>query len=134
MVERTGLGEWAGQSLEELEACTAAHRGRVLDTVRVRAQFQARQSDQPRDRLGPPTDPVFRAAAIAADTFAALTLEPAEALSVSADWRGLPLAEIGLLRRHKNLTGHASRLVGLLPSGPARDRLVVWIDVRQRLP
>ncbi|SHN46617.1 hypothetical protein [Cryptosporangium aurantiacum] len=86
------------------------------------------------EHLGPDADPAVKPTEIAADTLAALTLEPSDALTMSINWRELPVEQIGLLRRHKNLTAHLSRLIELLPSGPEKDQLAVWIAVRGHLP
>ncbi|MGW5349749.1 hypothetical protein ACWERV_04405 [Streptomyces sp. NPDC004031] len=84
--------------------------------------------------LGPGSDRDWDPGALAADTLAALALDPDQALVRSAHWRTLPLEEIGELRRHKNLTAHLDRLMGFVPEGPTKDRLVAWADVRGHLP
>ena len=86
------------------------------------------------EHLGPDTDPAVNPTAIAADSLAALTLEPSDALMMSTNWHELPVEQIGLLRRHKNMTVHLSRLIELLPSGPEKDQLAAWIAVHEHLP
>lgn len=80
------------------------------------------------------SDPDWNPEILATDTLAALTIDPDDARTISARWRDLPIEQIGELRRHKNLTAHVNRLVDLLPAGPAKDRLVVWAEVRRLLP
>ncbi|MFE1437403.1 hypothetical protein [Streptomyces sp. NPDC058739] len=87
------------------------------------------------DRLGPQDEnPDWSPEALGADTLAALTLSPSDAVARAHNWRGLPLAEIRELRRHKNLTAHLERLIGHLRPGPTRDLLLPWIEHRRVLP
>jgi hypothetical protein len=86
------------------------------------------------EHLGPDPVPDWNPETLAADTLAALTLDPSHARALSADWRGLPREQIGELRRHKNLTAHVGRLVDVLRPGPTKDRLLAWIAVRDFLP
>ena len=72
--------------------------------------------------------------ALATDTLAALTVDPEDARAMSASWRDLPIEQIAELRRHKNLTAHLDRLVGLLPPGLTRERVATWVEVRKLLP
>jgi len=85
--------------------------------------------------LGPDdADPNWSPEALAADTLAALTLDPGQAGTVPKSWHELPVEQIGELRRHKTLTAHLDTLIGYLQPGPARDQLSVWNQVRVRLP
>jgi hypothetical protein len=86
------------------------------------------------EHIGPGTDRDWDPEALAADTLAALTLDPGQAGALSANWRELPIEQIGELRRHKNMTAHLDRLMAFIPSGPTKDRLNSWIDVRKHLP
>lgn len=86
------------------------------------------------DHLGPDTDPDWQPAVLAADTLAALTLDPDRAVALAARWRDLPVGQIDELRRHKNMTAHLDRLVDFVPPGPVRDRLVTWTWARTHLP
>jgi hypothetical protein len=86
------------------------------------------------ERLGPATDPDWNPEPLAADTLAALTLDPSHARTISARWRDLPIEQIGQLRRHKNLTAHLHRLVDMLRPGPTRVQIGAWIAVREFLP
>lgn len=86
------------------------------------------------DHLGPGPDPAWNPEILAADTLAALTLDPAQARALAADWRSLPIEHIGELRRHKNLTAHLDQLIKHLPPGPTRERLTAWLNVRAQLP
>jgi hypothetical protein len=79
-------------------------------------------------------DPNWNPEVLAADTLAALTVDPDNARTMSAGWRDLPIEQIGELRRQKNLTAHLDRLVGILQPGATKDRLVVWVEVRKLLP
>jgi hypothetical protein len=84
--------------------------------------------------LGPDTDPDWDPGTLAADTLAALTLDPGQASATAANWRDLPIEQIGQLRRHRNLTSHLSMLVSYLQPGPTRDQLVAWIEAREHPP
>ncbi|MEW2175229.1 hypothetical protein AB0890_02685 [Streptomyces sp. NPDC005406] len=84
--------------------------------------------------VGPGTDPDWDPEALAAATLAVLTLAPGRARSLSTGWHGLPAERINELRQHKNMTAHVDQLVHLIPSGPTKDRLSSWIDVRKHLP
>lgn len=84
--------------------------------------------------LGPDTDPDWDPGALAADTLAALTLDPGQAGTTAANWPDLPPEQIGELRQHTNLTSHLADLVGYLQPGPARDQVAGWIEVREHLP
>jgi hypothetical protein len=84
--------------------------------------------------LGPDTDPDWDPSALAADTLAALTLDPAQASTTAANWPDLLPEQIGELRRHKNLTSHLATLVIYLQPGPTRDQVAGWIEVREHLP
>lgn len=86
------------------------------------------------EHLGPDTDPEWKPDAVAADTLAALTLDPGHAIALSWSWRDLPIEQIGELRRHKNMTAHLDQLMGHLPPGPDRDRLTSWTEARKHLP
>jgi hypothetical protein len=63
-----------------------------------------------------------------------LALDADQAATMSATWRDLPIEQINELRRHKNLTAHLDRLVSYLQAGPAKDRLIAWLEVHERLP
>ncbi|BCJ39667.1 hypothetical protein GCM10010168_78780 [Actinoplanes ianthinogenes] len=84
--------------------------------------------------LGPDEDPDWNPEILATDTLAALTVDPERARTMSANWRDLPIEQIGELRRQKILTAHLDRLVDLLRPGATKDRLVVWAQVRELLP
>jgi hypothetical protein len=84
--------------------------------------------------LGPDTDPDWDPGALAADTLAALTLDPGQAITTAANWRDLPIEQIRELRQHRNLTSHLATLVSYLEPGPVRAQLVAWIEVREKMP
>lgn len=86
------------------------------------------------DHLGPGTDADWDPEALAADTLAALVLDPGRVTAMSAGWRDLPTERIGELRRCKNMTAHVERLLDFLPPGPDKDRLTVWARLREDLP
>jgi hypothetical protein len=86
------------------------------------------------EHLGPDMDPDWDPEVLAADTLAALTIDPGDARTMSTGWRDLPIEQIGELRRQKNLTAHLDRLVHLLLPGPNKDRLATWLEVRELLP
>ncbi|MFJ8871455.1 hypothetical protein ACIRD6_37630, partial [Streptomyces sp. NPDC102473] len=41
---------------------------------------------------------------------------------------------IGELRQHKNMTAHLDQLMAFIPTGPTKDRLNSWTEVRKYLP
>ncbi|MGY0231858.1 hypothetical protein [Longispora urticae] len=86
------------------------------------------------ENLGPGPESAYDPEVLAADTLVALTHEPAQAVALAADWRSLPIEQIGDLRRHKNLTAHVDRLVVHLRPGPTMDLLLTWIEARKQLP
>lgn len=86
------------------------------------------------ENLGPGPEQASDPEALAADTLAALTHDPAQATAIAADWRSLPIEQIRDLRRHKNLTAHLDRLVGHLRPGPTTELLKAWIEARKWLP
>lgn len=87
------------------------------------------------DRLGPDdTGPDWSPEALASDTLAALTFTPTQAAALAGGWRDLPIEQIRELRWHKNMTAHLESLIGHLPPGPVRERLVTWTATRQLLP
>jgi hypothetical protein len=86
------------------------------------------------EHLGTDADPDWNPEALANDTLAALSLEPLRAKSLAANWRDLPIEQIGDLRRHKNLTAHIDGMMPSLPPGPIKDQLAIWASVRRHLP
>ncbi|MGA5566819.1 hypothetical protein ACPCUV_37410 [Streptomyces platensis] len=86
------------------------------------------------EHLGPGTDRDGDPGVLAADTLVALTLDPGQVKTLSANWQGLPIEKIGERRRHKNMTAHLDRLMDFIPSGPTKDRLNSWTEVRKHLP
>lgn len=87
------------------------------------------------EHLGPDDgDTDWNPETLAADTLAALALDPSQAAAVSKSWDVLPVEQIAELRRHKLLTTHLDRLVCYLQPGPARGQLSAWSQVRGRLP
>ncbi|MET7827150.1 MULTISPECIES: hypothetical protein [unclassified Streptomyces] len=86
------------------------------------------------DLLGPDTDSGWDPEALAADTLAALALDPGQVTALSTNWRELRIEQIGELRRYKSKTAHLERLVDFLPPGPAKDQLITWTGVRRHLP
>ncbi|MFJ8981598.1 hypothetical protein [Streptomyces sp. NPDC102282] len=86
------------------------------------------------EHLGTGTDRDWDPEALAADTLAALTLDPGQARALSANWHDLPTERIGELRQHKNMTAHLDQLMAFIPTGPTKDRLNSWTEVRKYLP
>jgi hypothetical protein len=86
------------------------------------------------EHLGPAPHPAWNPQVLAADTLAALTLDPAQAEDLSTNWRSLPIEQIRELRRHKNLTAHLNQLISHLEPGRTKEGLTTWIDARKRLP
>jgi hypothetical protein len=85
--------------------------------------------------LGPDdADADWNPEALAADSLAALTLDPGQAAAISKSWHALPVEQIAELRRHKILTAHLDTLIGYLQPGPATAQLSAWSQVRGRLP
>jgi len=85
------------------------------------------------EQFGPEGDPHWDPEALAADTLAALTLDADQATAMAANWRDLQKEQIRDLHRHRDLTCHIDRLVGHLPAGPGRERLVGWVGFGRRL-
>lgn len=85
------------------------------------------------EQLGPDGDPDWDPDVLAGDTLAALTLDADQATAMASNWRDLPREEISDLYRHRNLTFHVDRLVGYLPAGPARERLIGWVGFGRHL-
>jgi len=150
-----------GQELERIRVVAQSHAYRSEDQKHVRLRWaklsldvnaklhgnssslwdQARMASQNFafrtwiiEHLGPDTDPDWDPGTLAADTLAALTLDPTQASTTAAHWQDLPVEQTGELRRHKNLTAHLATLVSYLQPGPARDQLVRWIEMRKHLP
>ncbi|WP_405812743.1 hypothetical protein OG241_00525 [Streptomyces sp. NBC_01390] len=86
------------------------------------------------DHLGPDTDSDWDPEVLAADTLAALVLDPSEVTALSTNWSDLPIERIGELRRYKSKTAHLDRLLDFLPPGPDKDQLITWTEVREHLP
>lgn len=86
------------------------------------------------ENLGPGMEPAWNPEVLAADTIAALSLDPARADAQASDWRSLPQDQIGHLRRHRNLTAHLDRLISHLRPGPTTDLVAAWIEARKHLP
>jgi hypothetical protein len=148
-----------GQELEQVRVVAQSHACRPGEPRNIRLRWaklsldvnERRHSDGPWGRsrklcqnfalrtwviehLGPGTDPDWNPEALARETLAALTLTPRRAGALCAGWRDLPLEQIGELRRHKNMTAHLGRLIGMLRSGPAKESLIAWTEVREHLP
>lgn len=121
---------WAALALD---ANRRSQSDRPWDLARMRCQdFMLRTWII--EHLGPGSDPAWDPQVLAADTLAALTLGPAQAEALAADWRNLPSERIRELRHHKNLTGHLDRLIGNLEPGGIKECLTIWIKVRKNLP
>jgi hypothetical protein len=86
------------------------------------------------EQLGPDADPDWSPEVLAADTLAALTVDPDDVHAMSAGWRDLPIRQVGELRRQKNLTARLDRLIDILQPSPVRDRLAAWAQLRRLLP
>jgi hypothetical protein len=86
------------------------------------------------EHLGPDTDPDWNPEVLAADTLAALALDPDQARTRSGEWRNLPVEQLSELRQHKNLTAHLDKLIRHVRTGPVRDQLIAWTEMRPHLP
>jgi hypothetical protein len=152
-------GAQRGQEMERVRVVAQTHAYRPGEPPQVRLRWaklslnanERLHSDDPWDRarmrahnfalrtwiiehLGPDADPDWDPETLAADTLAALTLDPDQARARSGGWRNLPIEQISELRQHKNLTAHLDRLIGHLQVGPVRDRLIAWMAIRPHLP
>jgi len=150
-----------GQELERIREVAQAHAHRSREPKHVRLRWaklsldanarlhgnspspwararMARQNFRLRTwiikNLGPDTDPDWDPGILAADTLAALTLDPGQAAMTAANWRNLPAEQRNELSRHNDLTYHLATLVSYLQPGPAKDQIVSWIEVREHLP
>jgi hypothetical protein len=83
--------------------------------------------------LGPDTDPDWDPDTLAADTLAALTLNPSQ-VTISAGRQDLPIEQIDELHQHRTLTAHLATLVSYLQPGPPRAQVAAWIQAREHLP
>ena len=81
-----------------------------------------------------PGDATWDQAALVRSVLAAVTLMPAQAGELAARWQTLPIEQIRLLRRHKNLLAPLAPLVDQLPAGPDADRARAWLAVLPNLP
>ncbi|MFE5852655.1 hypothetical protein ACFQ61_05470 [Streptomyces sp. NPDC056500] len=87
------------------------------------------------EELGPdPNDSDWNPAAVASDIMSAMALTPLQARELSVRWQDRPIAQIGLLRRIKNVTAPLERLQHHLPPGPLHDLALEWLNVRNHLP
>lgn len=86
------------------------------------------------EHIGADTDPDWDPETLAADTLAALALDPDQARARSIGWRNLPVEQISELRQHKNLTAHLDKLIRHLQTGPATDQLIAWMEIHPHLP
>lgn len=121
---------WAALSLD---ANNRGHGDEPWDKARMRQQeFMLRTWII--EHLGPGPEPAWNPDTLAADTLAALVLDPARAEGLASSWRDLPIEQIGELRRHKNLTAHVDSLIHHLRPGAAKERLTAWTTIRQHLP
>jgi hypothetical protein len=121
---------WAALSLD---ANRRLHGDALWDQTRMLSQ-DFRLRTWVIEHGGPGADPTSDPHAIAADTLAALRLDPTEAATAVQNWRQLPIEDISELRRHKNLTGHLDKLINYLPPGPTRAQLTAWTEIRTLLP
>ncbi|MGE7439506.1 MULTISPECIES: hypothetical protein [Kitasatospora] len=158
-VEAHMAGLPRGQELERIRVVAQSHVNRSLEPREVRLRWaklslaanKQFHGDEPWsqtrmrcqefrlrtwviEHIGPDADPDWNPDALAEDTIAALSLQPGQAEATAANWRELPIEQIGVLRRHKNLTGHIDRLMPSLRPGPIKDQLAAWASVRAHLP
>lgn len=87
-----------------------------------------------RDLGSVPGDENWDRAALVRSILAAMTLTPARAAQLAVRWQSLPVEQIRLLRRHKNLLAPLVPLVDQLPAGPDAERVHAWLLVLPHLP
>ncbi|MEH0939174.1 hypothetical protein [Micromonospora psammae] len=81
-----------------------------------------------------PGDGTWDRAALIRSVLAAVTLMPSQAGEFADRWQTLPIEQIQLLRRHKNLLAPLAPLVDQLPAGPDAERVRAWLAVLPKLP
>ncbi|MFU8850098.1 hypothetical protein ACNAW0_03775 [Micromonospora sp. SL1-18] len=81
-----------------------------------------------------PGDQNWERAALVRSVLAAVTLTPDQAGELAERWQALPVDQILLLRRHKNLLASLAPLVDQLPAGPDAERVRTWLLVLPNLP
>jgi hypothetical protein len=85
--------------------------------------------------LGPAGNDQWHPPAVLRSILATLTLEPDAADALAQRWRELPVAEILLLRRHRNLIGGPLAMVlEHVPDGVDAQLARRWLAVLPRLP
>lgn len=81
-----------------------------------------------------PGDENWDQAALVRSVLAAVTLMPAQANELAERWQTMPIEQIQLLRRHKNLLAPLAPLVDQLSAGPDAERVRTWLAVLPNLP
>jgi hypothetical protein len=81
-----------------------------------------------------PGDEKWEQAALVRSVLAAVTLTPDQAGELAERWQTLPVEQIQLLRRHKNLLAPLAPFVDQLPAGPDAERVRTWLLVLPNLP
>lgn len=85
--------------------------------------------------LGPTGDEPWHPGAALREILAMLTLEPERADELALNWRELPVSEILLLRRHRNLVDFPlATVVDHVPDGVDARLARRWLAVLPRLP
>ena len=123
--------EWAAAALD-LTHCAErfagySHWDAVLDEVNLRCFVVSRLGARPQDE---PAD----LACLVQVAAAAIELTPDQALDLSSRWRELPLDQIVMLRRHKNLLAPLTLVADQLPAGRETDRIRALLALRPALP
>ncbi|GII25361.1 hypothetical protein Pme01_49580 [Planosporangium mesophilum] len=123
--------EWAEAALS-LTKCAERFTGydrwtAVADAFKLRSLLVR--------ELGPvPGDGTWDVAALLRDVLAVVTLAPDQARELAERWQTLPVEQIQLLRRHKNLLTPLVPLADRLPAGSDAERVRAWLAVRPDLP
>jgi len=81
-----------------------------------------------------PGDEKWEPAALVRSVLATVTLTPDQAGELAERWQTLPVEQVQLLRRHKNLLTPLAPLVDQLPAGPDAERVRTWMLVLSNLP
>ncbi|MGM9380766.1 hypothetical protein [Streptomyces antibioticus] len=123
--------QWAKLSLQ---INTCVHGDGPWDQsrmVRLNAWLRAQMIEQ----LGPDLrDPYWNPGEVVADVLNAVTLTPSQARALCVAWQGLPLDQIAVLRRIKNVTHPLELLLPHVQPGALRDQAEEWLTIRQLLP
>ncbi len=79
-------------------------------------------------------DPAWDLAVLVRDVLATTTLTIGQARELAEHWSDLPIEQIRVLRRHKNLFAPLVPLAERLPDGDEAEQVIAWLALRPALP